>query len=387
MIIEQWGRNWMAPLLSFFFPIRKTVPEATHQALQNATIKKILLIRPHQGLGDLLLASPIFRAIKKTYPAVEIHFLGDTYNPLAIRNNPHLTRIWHWDKKAMRNPIFLWRFLRALRQEKFGLALAVSSRVPSFTSFLLGRLSGSEVVWAYDTTPFYEGANWSRYLADVILPAPNNTDPEWVKFMNLVRPLGINGDYAPEFAISSSAKEWAKEQWRRYPVPVGKIKIGLFLGGNPDRPERLWPANRWAELITALDKRPDVALVLIVPPENLKSGSGAAEPGVYEEVAQAIGKKLPTFADKDLVRVAAFLQGLDLFVVVDGGLFHIAVASHVRTLGLFFMTDPVCWAPPVPWQTVLRPADDLPLSLTHNEVYQKICEMVLKSELEKTVQK
>jgi len=51
----------------------------------------------------------------------------------------------------------------------------------------------------------------------------------------------------------------------------------------------------------------------------------------------------------------------------------------VRTLGLFFKTDPDRWKPPVDWATVLRPADDEPISLPPDEVYQKICEMVLKS--------
>jgi ADP-heptose:LPS heptosyltransferase len=79
--------------------------------------------------------------------------------------------------------------------------------------------------------------------------------------------------------------------------------------------------------------------------------------------------------------VAAFLKGLDLFVVVDGGLFHIAVASGVLTLGLFFKTDPACWKPPVSWATVLRPPDDEPTSLSVDEVYQKVSQMVLKSNL------
>jgi len=63
------------------------------------------------------------------------------------------------------------------------------------------------------------------------------------------------------------------------------------------------------------------------------------------------------------------------------GLFHIAVGSHVRTLGLFFKTDPDRWKPPVPWATVLRPADDVPTSLTPDEVYQQVSEMVLKSKV------
>lgn len=374
--LERWGRNALAPLLEKIFPVHKTSPEVLRRALETGEIKKILLIRPHQGLGDLLLASPIFRALKKSYPGAELHFLGDTYNSIAVRDNPHLTRLWSWDKKAMRSPRRSLSFLKQIRAEHFDLAIVVSSRVPSFTSFLLGRLSGARFLWAYDTQTFYGGANWSHYLADVVIPSPPETDPEWIKFMDLIRPLGVEGDYAPEFGIPETPAAWARERWRRYPSPSGRWKVGVFLGGNPDRQERLWPAQRWTELVKELERQPDIFLIAIVPPDSLRSGSGAAELGVYEEVSDRLGKKLPTFADQDLTRVAAFLQGLDVFVVVDGGLFHMAVASGVRTLGLFFMTDPARWMPPVSWAAVLRPSDDRPLSLSAEDVSRKVNDML-----------
>lgn len=100
---------------------------------------------------------------------------------------------------------------------------------------------------------------------------------------------------------------------------------------------------------------------------------------MYGEVAERLAQKPPAFSNSSLPRVVAFLKGLDLFVCVDGGLFHMAVAAGVPTLGLFFKTDPARWAPPVSWQTVMRPLDDRPTSLPPEEVYQKIREMVLKS--------
>ncbi len=156
-------------------------------------------------------------------------------------------------------------------------------------------------------------------------------------------------------------------------------KIGLFFGGNPDRPERLWPPSYWGDLAVKLQANSDAQLVAIVPPKDFLSGSRALERGVYGQVSSRLDPAPPVFSDSDLFHVAAFLKGLDLFVCVDGGLFHIAVGTGVRTLGLFFKTDPDRWKPPVEWAVVLRPEDDLPTSLSVDEVYQKICEMVLKS--------
>ncbi len=378
--LERLGRNVLAFLLGIFFPVRKQLPQTMARDFASNPSPKILFIRPHQGLGDLLLATPIFRALKKSNPSIRIHFLADTYNAVAIRDNSRLDRVWVWDKKRMRHPFRFWSFIRTLRREHFSLAIPLSSHIPSFTSYLIARLSGADRVLAYDTQPFYDGANWSRYLSHVELPNRPETDPEWVKFMELVRPLGANDTFEPEFEVGPARETWAREEWVKLDLPVdSRKKIGLFFGGNPDRPERLWPAPYWGDLAVALQKNKEAALVAIVPPKDFLSGSRALERGVYGQIAPRLIGVVPTFSNSDLSRVAAFLKGLDLFVCVDGGLFHIAVATGVHTLGLFFKTDPDRWKPPVSWATVLRPADDVPTSLPPEEVYQKICEMVLKS--------
>ena len=135
----------------------------------------------------------------------------------------------------------------------------------------------------------------------------------------------------------------------------------------------------WGDLVIKIQNDPELHLVAIVPPQDFLSGSRALERGVYGDVSARLKVQPVVFSDSRLARVAAFLKGLDLFVCVDGGLFHIAVAAGVPTLGLFFKTVPACWAPLVSWQTVLRPADDIPTSLPPDTVYQQICEMVLKS--------
>ncbi len=382
VFLERWSRNVISRVLGVLAPVRKTSPRDVQELLRKNPAAKIFFIRPHQGLGDLLLATPIFRALKKAYPTIQIHFMADTYNAVAIRTNRRLDRIWVWDKKRMKGPFHFWSFIRALRAEKFLIAVPLSSHIPSFTSYLIARLSGAQVVMAYDTKPFYDGANWSAHLVHAELPNRPKTDPEWVKFMELVRPLGAEDTYEPEFEVGPDNEVWAREEWRKLALPATtRKKVGLFFGGNPDRPERLWPAAYWGDLAVKLQQDAGVCLIAIVPPKDFLSGSRALERGVYGQIAKRLNPAPPFFANNDLHRVAAFLKGLDLFVCVDGGLFHIAVGAGVKTLGLFFKTDPARWKPPVPWATVLRPEEDVPTSLSPEEVHQKICEMVLESKV------
>jgi ADP-heptose:LPS heptosyltransferase len=380
--LERWGRNALARAIGTFAPVRKTNALAVCETLRTSPSAKILIIRPQQGHGDLLLATPALRALRMANPSVQIHFLADTYNVLAIKDNPRLHKVWVWDKERLKNPFRLASFMRALRAERFVIAIPLFSHIPSFTSFLIARFCGARFVWAYDTRPFYDGAPWSRSLAHVEIANRSEETPEYEKFMELVCPfVGSPGpdDFTTEFEVRAKNQDWARDEWRNLNLPANSKKVGLFFGGNPDRPERLWPTTYWRELAIQLQKTPGLSLVAVVPPPDLKSGSRALEEGVYAQVAGSLVPQPPVFLNNDLARVAAFLQGLDLFVCVDGGLFHIAVAAKVRTLGLFFKTDPARWKPPVAWATVLRPPDDRPVSLLPEQVYQKICEMVLKS--------
>ncbi|MFA5976172.1 MAG: glycosyltransferase family 9 protein [Elusimicrobiota bacterium] len=373
MTLEQRGRNVLAWLIGVCFPVQKKTPEQLRQEWQKGGIRKVLLIRPNQGLGDLLLATPVLRALKHLQPEPELHFLSEAYNVLSVLTNTRITRHWVWDKKGMRSSWRLVSFLRGIRRERFDLAIILTSNIPSFTTFLFARMTGATVL-ACSTEPFYGGANWSRTLAHVEIPLPPEDSPEAAKFMAIVKPLGVSVDYTPEFNVSPEAVQRAAERWRQWVFPAGNRKVGLFFGGNPDRPDRLWPAETWGRLAAYVEAEPTFSLVAIVPPESLRSGTRALERGVFDQARPYLKRSPPQFSDPDLEAVAAFLKGLDLFVCVDGGLFHVAVAAGVRTLGLMFITDPARWVPPVPWVFCLK--TDRPDQLSSETVFQKIQEIL-----------
>lgn len=96
---EAKTRDLIAPAFGFFFRVRKINPEQVRGALQEGRVRKILLVRTYQGLGDLLCATPVISNLKSSFPEVSIHFLANTFNQAALKGNPHLERIWAWDEK------------------------------------------------------------------------------------------------------------------------------------------------------------------------------------------------------------------------------------------------------------------------------------------------
>ena len=78
---------------------------------------------------------------------------------------------------------------------------------------------------AFDTEPFYGGANWSRSLAHVELANRPDETPEWVKFMEFAKALGCEGDFTPEFKIRDEDLTWARDQWRVLSPPAGRLRF------------------------------------------------------------------------------------------------------------------------------------------------------------------
>ena len=73
--------------------------------------KKILIIR-FSSIGDIVLTSPIVRAIFKQIPNAEIHFLVKKEYKIVIESNPYIFKI-HEFEKTNKN------LVHELKQENF----------------------------------------------------------------------------------------------------------------------------------------------------------------------------------------------------------------------------------------------------------------------------
>ena len=58
--------------------------------------KKILIIR-FSSIGDIVLASPVFRCVKKQLPDVEVHFLTKLSYKIVTAANPYIDKFFYYD--------------------------------------------------------------------------------------------------------------------------------------------------------------------------------------------------------------------------------------------------------------------------------------------------
>ena len=364
----------MAWLIGSVCPPRRTTPDALRRGLERGDIKKILLVRPYQGLGDLLCTTPVISNLKAAFPGVSIQFLANTFNQAALQGNPGLDKVWAWDERTVSHPTAWWKMRSCLRQEKFDLALVLSGNALSLTSILLAKLSGACFVAGYDTRAY--GRDWSRWLYSCEFPyrAPVK---EIDKFLGLLEGLGLACPsrepvyrVLPENARLIDGRLAALFPGSRRPI------VGVFIGGKTDRPERIWPPANYAQTARLVLAHKPCDLIVIAPPKP-KSQSHRRDSTFWldEDVhlsgfKEAFGADVPVFQEADLGRVAALLARLRLFICPDGGMMHVAAGLKVPTLTLFFGTDPEIWNPPVPTAHFLRSPGAGPRSLEPSAVVE-----------------
>ncbi len=72
---------------------------------------KVLIIR-FSSIGDIILTTPIARAINEQIPNSEVHFLTKKHFTGLLQNNPNISKIWGFDKNAK-------GLLKSLKAEKY----------------------------------------------------------------------------------------------------------------------------------------------------------------------------------------------------------------------------------------------------------------------------
>ena len=99
-------------LVNSFFKIFLSVPENSSQKIDPP--KKILIVRQHNQLGDLLAGVSLFRALKETYPDCHLTLVVSPFNYPGMVKNKFLDRIYVFDKKKLFNPFYFYKTINLL---------------------------------------------------------------------------------------------------------------------------------------------------------------------------------------------------------------------------------------------------------------------------------
>jgi ADP-heptose:LPS heptosyltransferase len=313
---------------------------------------RILVVRQHNQMGDMVCATPCFRALRETWPAATIALVTAPVNAEVVRHNPHLDRLFLFEQRLWRRPLALRRFLSEVRGFAPELAIVLNSVSFSATSAMLALSSGARWVVGGDSRPF--GSPVSARAYSLQLPGSPVLDQHAVEHsLAPLRAVGITTADLSTVVVASPAEQARAGDLLRELLPPGPF---WALHPGAGKRQNLWPAERFAAVAVRAAQAGHPVLVLHGPADGeVLSRLRAALPTPDSSPRAPIVVAPPLSVGAG----AAVLARAERFLCNDTGVMHVAGALGVRTLALFGPTDPALWKPPSPQVVALRaPARD-----------------------------
>ncbi|MEZ4387419.1 MAG: glycosyltransferase family 9 protein [Candidatus Krumholzibacteriia bacterium] len=319
-------------------------PALTPAALLALRPRRILLVRQHNQMGDMVCATPCFRAVRETWPAAEIALVTAPVNQQVVAHNPHLDRLFLFEQRLWRRPFALGRFLGGLRRFDADLAIVLTSVSFSATSAFLALWSNARHVIGGDGRPY-----GSRISDAFSLQLPGSPELDRHAVDHSLAPLaavGITTADRSTVVVPSPAQAAEAAALRAQLLPPGPY---WALHPGAGKPQNVWPAERFAAVAAAVAAGGVPVLVLHGPADQAQLAAFRAALPV------AAGSAPIAIAPATSVGTgAALMAGAERMLCNDTGVMHVAGAVGTPTLALFGPTDPALWKPPGDHVVALR---------------------------------
>ena len=310
------------------YPARRKVDLAT---ILQSHPRRILIVRQHNQMGDMLCATPAVRALRRTFPEARILLLTAPINDGVVRNNPDIDSILLFDKRKLRGSAgAAWQFLRELRGFAADTAFVLTTVSFSSTSAWLAVFSGARFIVGGSSRPF--GWSLSERLYSLEMPV----DPELsthaidhglapLEAIGIVathrRPVLIPGPEA-EAAASAFLSEIGPAPWAAVHPGAGKRR-------------NQWAPESFADAVRFLEGQG--ATVFLV--------EGPVDTDAVAATQSALGTPRPVLRGVGLTTVAAAIGQSHVVLVNDCGVMHLAGATGTPGVALFGPTPSAQWGP------------------------------------------
>jgi len=279
---------------------------------------RILIIQT-AFLGDVILITPLIRAVRQRFPHAAIDVLVIPQTKEILQNNPYINKILTFDKRANK-VLGFWATLKKLRAEQYDLAVSPHS---SLTSAWLMRLAGIPQRLGFD--------RWhaARYLT---LKVAHYDDRGWHKVQKLLHLLTVFGDQKfdtqtqlfPSVKMLTQArnvlrgKTFAKRPW--IAIAPGSVWF-----------TKRWPQEYYKKLSKSLSEKKFNLLFIGAPDER----------ALCDQIIQETGiKALNLAGTTSVLESAALLGECDLLICNDSAPLHMANAVQTPVFAFFGPTVP-----------------------------------------------
>ncbi|MEP0821999.1 MAG: glycosyltransferase family 9 protein [Ignavibacterium sp.] len=333
--LERGFRNLLLQFLRVVARRRRSVPR--HASAAGA---KILFIRQDR-IGDVLVSTPVFSALKERYPDCTLDIVLSPGNHVVLANSPHIRKRWIYTKAPMAS----FRLLRNIRAERYDFVIDLMDNA-SATSTVILLLAGGR--WNIGL------AKENSYACDIAVPLKSRKDSHIVeRIAELLRPLGIDPS-KEHLSIKYFIGQDAHDEVNRFLEATGKNRsalIGVNISAGSDT--RFWGIANYRGLIERMIAgHPDMTVVLLGKPQDR---------GRLADIAAGIGNAIVA-PETSFDAFAAWISRFAILVTPDTSAVHLAAAFGIPAVVLYVQSNPDLriWEPyGSPHEAVITTVDDL----------------------------
>lgn len=287
------------------------------------------------ALGDMLCAVPTFRALRDRFPDAHIALIGLRWAVELVERFPaYLDELVEFPgfpgiPEVPVEPGRTTAFLTAMQARPFDLVLQIQGNglvINEFAALLGARQLAGFVPAAVGLGPPRDDPE------DVWVPYPASGH-EIDRLLALPRALGARVDDHLEFPVRYADRDKAARLLAETGIGTEPFAV-IHPGGS--RPDRRWPADRFAAVADALSKD-GLRIVL-----TATAGEAAVTAGVH---SMSLGPATDLAGRTSLGVLAGLVEAARIVVTNDTGVSHLAAAIGADSVAVFTASDPERWAP------------------------------------------
>jgi ADP-heptose:LPS heptosyltransferase len=295
--------------------------------LPAAQVHRILVLRPHHRLGNIVLLTPLISELVHVFPGARIDVLiaGGAANEM-VEGYPNIGRIYCMPRSIVSDFPATVQIMRSIRRKRYDLAIdpSINSRT--------GRL-----VLAYAAPRFLMGVPEPENNAwmHVMFSAPRHLSkiPVFILRHALADDACVNDTVYPALAMQLSLLERQAGlrtlQALSQPAEDGRSRkiLGVFAAASDAR--RL-TQSWWLQFLATIRARlPEYVVVEILS----------------EDGCSRLDNRFPAHHSSSPRELASVMSNLTHFISAPTDVMHLACAAGTPTIGLFSATDASLYEP------------------------------------------
>ena len=287
---------------------------------------KFLVIRM-SSIGDILLTTPLIRALRSKYPHSQIDYIVKEQFFDCLAENPDIDKTYKFDTTKDN----LRQFRKDIQNVNYDFIIDLHG---NFRSLILRPGQKSARIYKFNKNLLQRfllvkfGFNFYK-----------NIRPVYLRYLDSIQNLKVYYDgQGLDFFLNGSVQKKIKNQLANNGFDFSKKAICIAPGASLKT--KRWPADKFSTVASRLQTEHNVQILLL---------GGPLDRAISQQISQVCAQPVADFTGKlSILETASAMSFSHLVLTNDTGLMHLANALDKPTIALFGPTSKELGFSPLP---------------------------------------